>query len=288
MPEDWNSKIISDFRANAGKVGPPFEGTPLLLLHTTGAKSGNERVNPVAYRADGDALVVFASKAGGPTNPDWYHNLRANPKVTVEVGTDTRELVARVARAGFSAIWIDRFGYSDRARSLVERLGEAAGSPPFESEDGRLVLVSIVGLRRQLESTLGSEALARAREEALRVPLVPRWGEGCDDEVESGGRFAHSCDSRARLFLKNTLDVERRVTLHAGLRATEALRLGISARAFEDTVELTRQETSYERALVLLPRQRIRIDLEAIGAAEGNAGGKARFEIVDLRVTEGS
>ena len=61
----------------------------MLLLHTTGAKSGNERINPLVYRTDGDALVVFASKVGAPTNPDWYHNLRANPKVTVEVGTDT-------------------------------------------------------------------------------------------------------------------------------------------------------------------------------------------------------
>jgi len=97
MAEDWNSKIISEFRANEGKVGGMFGGMPLLLLHTTGAKSGSQRVNPVAYRADGDALVVFASKGGAPVNPDWYHNLRANPKVTVEIGTDNREMVARVA-----------------------------------------------------------------------------------------------------------------------------------------------------------------------------------------------
>jgi deazaflavin-dependent oxidoreductase (nitroreductase family) len=97
MAEDWNSKIISEFRANGGKVGGMFEGTPLLLLHTKGAKTGAERVNPLAYRADGDALVVFASKAGAPTNPDWFHNLRANPMVSVEVGTQTRDVVARVA-----------------------------------------------------------------------------------------------------------------------------------------------------------------------------------------------
>jgi len=97
VTEDWNSKIISEFRANGGKVGGMFEGTPLLLLHTKGAKTGAERVNPLAYRADGDAFVVFASKAGAPTNPDWFHNLRANPRVSVEVGTQTREVVARVA-----------------------------------------------------------------------------------------------------------------------------------------------------------------------------------------------
>jgi deazaflavin-dependent oxidoreductase (nitroreductase family) len=94
---DWNARIIEEFRANDGKVGGPFEGAPLLLLHTTGAKSGAERVNPVMYRADGDRLAVFASKAGADTNPDWFHNLRANPKAAVEVGTQTLDVVARVA-----------------------------------------------------------------------------------------------------------------------------------------------------------------------------------------------
>jgi len=94
---DWNTKIIEEFRANGGRVGGQFEGAPLLLLHITGAKSGAERVNPVMYQADGDDLIVFASKAGAPTNPDWYHNLRANPNATVEVGTETVEVVARVA-----------------------------------------------------------------------------------------------------------------------------------------------------------------------------------------------
>jgi deazaflavin-dependent oxidoreductase (nitroreductase family) len=85
--QDWNANIIEEFRANEGKVGGPFQGAPLLLLHTKGARSGEERINPVMYLADGDHLVVFASKGGAPTNPDWYHNLRANPDVEVEVGT---------------------------------------------------------------------------------------------------------------------------------------------------------------------------------------------------------
>jgi deazaflavin-dependent oxidoreductase (nitroreductase family) len=95
--DDWNRKIIEEFRANAGKVGGPFEGVPILLLHHRGAKSGTERVNPLAYRRDGDDLVIFASKAGAPTNPDWYHNLVANPEATVEVGTDTMGVKAHVA-----------------------------------------------------------------------------------------------------------------------------------------------------------------------------------------------
>src|SRR5947208_9324518 len=95
---DWNTKIIEEFRANQGKVGGMFERTPLLLLHHTGAKTGTVRVNPLAYANDGDdRLVVFASKGGAPTNPDWFHNLKANPRATVEVGTDTFEVAARVA-----------------------------------------------------------------------------------------------------------------------------------------------------------------------------------------------
>lgn len=84
---DFNGRIIEEFRANAGKVDGRFAGIPLLLLHHTGAKSGRERINPVAYRRDGDRLVIFASKGGAPTHPDWYHNLVANPAATVEIGT---------------------------------------------------------------------------------------------------------------------------------------------------------------------------------------------------------
>jgi deazaflavin-dependent oxidoreductase (nitroreductase family) len=103
---DWNAKIIVEFRANAGKVGGPFQGASLLLLHTTGAKTGQERVNPMMYRQVGDSYAVFASKAGAPTNPDWYHNLVANPAVRAEVGTQTLDLTARVAgSAEREAIW---------------------------------------------------------------------------------------------------------------------------------------------------------------------------------------
>ena len=94
---DFNEKIIGEFRANGGKVGGPFEGAPLLLLHTTGAKTGRTRVKPLAYRRDGDRLVVFGTKGGAPTNPEWYYNVRANPRVTVEVGSDRFEADATVA-----------------------------------------------------------------------------------------------------------------------------------------------------------------------------------------------
>ncbi len=94
---DWNQKIIEEFRANDGKVGGMFDGANLLLLHTTGAKSGLARINPVICMADGDRYVVIASKAGAPTNPDWYHNLVANPEVSVEVGTEQFKAQATVA-----------------------------------------------------------------------------------------------------------------------------------------------------------------------------------------------
>jgi deazaflavin-dependent oxidoreductase (nitroreductase family) len=97
VPHDWNTQIIEEFRANGGKVGGGFEGTPLLLLHTTGARSGRERVTPVTYRRVDGGYAVFASKAGAPTNPDWYHNLVAHPQVQAEIGTQTVRLTARVA-----------------------------------------------------------------------------------------------------------------------------------------------------------------------------------------------
>ena len=96
----FNDQIIDEFRANEGRVGGNFEGAPLLLLHSTGAKSGAERISPMMYLPDGDRYVVFASKAGAPTNPDWYHNLKANPQAMIEVGTQT--LAGRRDRSGGS------------------------------------------------------------------------------------------------------------------------------------------------------------------------------------------
>ena len=82
---DFNRSVIEEFRANDGKVAGPFEGAPLLLLTTTGAKTGNLHTSPVVFLRDGDRLLVFGSKAGAPTHPAWYHNLVANPTVTVEL-----------------------------------------------------------------------------------------------------------------------------------------------------------------------------------------------------------
>lgn len=96
-PNDWNGKIIEEFRANEGRVGGMFANTPLLLLHTTGAKSGRARINPLAYLKDGERYVIIASKGGAPTNPDWYYNVVAQPEVQIEVGTQQMAARATVA-----------------------------------------------------------------------------------------------------------------------------------------------------------------------------------------------
>lgn len=88
-PSNPNQQVIEAFRANHGKLGGAWEGVPVMLLTTTGAKTGKQRTTPVDYTHDGDRLVILASKGGAPTNPDWYHNLRANPIATVELGDET-------------------------------------------------------------------------------------------------------------------------------------------------------------------------------------------------------
>jgi deazaflavin-dependent oxidoreductase (nitroreductase family) len=132
MAEDWNSKIIEEFRANGGKVGGPFEGAPLLLLHTRGARTGQERVNPLMYRPDGQRLVIFATKSGADTNPDWFHNLRANPDVTVEVGAETSPVRAHVAEG------------DERHRLWEAQKSEWPGFADYESKTQRQIPVVIL------------------------------------------------------------------------------------------------------------------------------------------------
>lgn len=105
---DFNEQIIAEFRANDGKVGGQFEGANLLLLHTTGAKSGQPRVSPLAYfRIDGK-LIIIGSFAGAPVSPAWVHNLRANPQARVEIGTDTFDVAAHELPAGERAALFDK------------------------------------------------------------------------------------------------------------------------------------------------------------------------------------
>jgi deazaflavin-dependent oxidoreductase (nitroreductase family) len=129
---DWNSKIIEDFRAHGGKVGGYFSGRPLLLLHTTGAKSGQERINPVAYIRDGDRIVVVASNEGEPSNPDWYYNLLANPHVTVELGTEQIQAQAAVAAE------------PERTRLYGEMVKVMPGFAAYPSKTTRVIPVVIL------------------------------------------------------------------------------------------------------------------------------------------------
>jgi deazaflavin-dependent oxidoreductase (nitroreductase family) len=131
MPEanDFNTQIIEEFRANDGIVGGPFEGSPMLLLTTTGARSGRPHVTPMMYRAEGERLYVFASKAGAPTNPDWYHNLVAHPEVTAEVGKE---------RFGARATVVDR---AQRDRVYAAQAAQYPGFAEYEAKTDRVIPV---------------------------------------------------------------------------------------------------------------------------------------------------
>ncbi|MGW4095905.1 nitroreductase family deazaflavin-dependent oxidoreductase [Mycobacterium sp. NPDC004974] len=93
--DDFNRNVVEEFRGNGGKVGGPFEQADLLLLHTTGAKSGKPRLSPLAYLTVDGKMLIVGSYAGAPKDPAWVHNLRANPKVRIELGTDAYDATAR-------------------------------------------------------------------------------------------------------------------------------------------------------------------------------------------------
>ncbi len=131
-PHDFNAQVIEEFRANAGRVGGPFEGMTLLLLHHTGAKSGAERINPLVYLKDGERYVIFASKAGAPTNPDWYHNVKAHPDVTIEVGTDTFAARAQEATG------------EERDRLYRAQAERAPQFADYESKTSRVIPVIVI------------------------------------------------------------------------------------------------------------------------------------------------
>ncbi len=126
---DFNGKIIEEFRAHEGKVGGGFEGAPLLLLTTTGAKTGAARVHPMMYLEEGGRRYVFASKAGAPTNPDWYVNLVAHPEVSVEIGTDTLAMRAIPVEG------------SERDRIYAEQARRYPGFAEYEAKTDRVIPV---------------------------------------------------------------------------------------------------------------------------------------------------
>ena len=131
---DWNKQIIAEFRANEGKVGGPFEGATMLLLHHVGARSGTERVTPLVYFPDGDRMVIVASAAGAPKNPDWYHNIKARRRVEVEVGTDKVAVEAQEL--------VD----TDRDEKWVEITAVAPGFAEYQEKTSRVI--PVIALQR--------------------------------------------------------------------------------------------------------------------------------------------
>ena len=129
----WNQKVIDEFHANGGKVGGPFEGRRLVLLTMVGAKSGEKRTTPLVSSLDGDRLVIAASYGGADKNPDWYHNVVANPRVTVEVGTEKFEATAKEVT--------DR---AERDRLYAGMVAEMAGFADYEKKTDRLIPVIVL------------------------------------------------------------------------------------------------------------------------------------------------
>jgi deazaflavin-dependent oxidoreductase (nitroreductase family) len=126
---DWNNGIIAEFRANDGRLGGQFEGGPVLLLHTTGAKTGADRVSPMMYLDHDGHLYVFASKAGADSHPDWYRNLSANPEVRVELGTDTFGAIATSIES------------SERDRIYAIQVERAPGFGEYQEKTTRVIPV---------------------------------------------------------------------------------------------------------------------------------------------------
>lgn len=125
--EDFNQQVIAEFRANGGKVGGMFAGTALLLLHTTGAKTGRDLISPLAYHAEGERLLIFASKGGADVNPAWYHNLVAHPDVIVELGSETMPMRATIITG------------PERDRLFAEQVERAPGFGDYQRKTSRII-----------------------------------------------------------------------------------------------------------------------------------------------------
>lgn len=139
-PGDWNAKVIAEFRANEGRVGGPFEGAPMTLVHHRGRKSGHDHVTPMMYLADETdpaTIYVFASKGGHPSNPDWYYNLTTAGEAEVEVGTDQYPVAVR------------ELGGEERARVYAEQARRYPGFVEYEEKTAGVRTIPVLALRRR-------------------------------------------------------------------------------------------------------------------------------------------
>lgn len=130
--KSFNEQLIEEFRANGGKVGGPFEGAPMVLLTTTGAKSGRERTTPLVYTTDGDRLVIIASAGGADHHPAWYHNLTARPDVTLEVGPEQFPARARIVEE------------PERSRLYAQMAAVMPGFNAYQEKTSRTIPVVIL------------------------------------------------------------------------------------------------------------------------------------------------
>ncbi|WP_412076248.1 nitroreductase/quinone reductase family protein [Streptomyces xanthophaeus] len=193
MPTSFNQSVIEEFRANAGKVGGPFEGGDLLLLTTTGAKSGISRTTPLGYVRHGDSLLLIGSDMGAPRHPDWYHNLLAHPVVRVEVGTRTFEALAVPAEGArrdelFAHVVRVDPGYGDyqamTSRILpvvvLERADPEGWAAPREvstlADKVLEVHTWLRGQLRQVKAEVDAHFAARAAHQGPGEPPVPGLG----------------------------------------------------------------------------------------------------------------
>jgi deazaflavin-dependent oxidoreductase (nitroreductase family) len=161
---DWNAKFIEEFRANAGKVGGFFANKPVLILHTTGARSGLGRLAPLVYRKEGDRVFVFASKGGSHSHPDWYHNLKANPAVTVEIGADT------VSATAAEIVGVER--------DAVYTIGPFRSSSSFSSSPGSAPTSLVIQIERPTVTTCQARcgpwySTGRGHQRRSRFPKCP-------------------------------------------------------------------------------------------------------------------
>ncbi|MET0233821.1 MAG: nitroreductase family deazaflavin-dependent oxidoreductase [Kibdelosporangium sp.] len=127
---DFNAKIIEEFRANEGKVGGMFEGANMVLITTIGAKSGQTRTNPLVYLPDGERIVIIASNGGADNHPAWFYNVKANPDITVEVGTEKYEAKAEALESG-----------SERDELFARMAAINPGFAEYEKKTDRLIPV---------------------------------------------------------------------------------------------------------------------------------------------------
>ncbi|MCE0768425.1 nitroreductase family deazaflavin-dependent oxidoreductase [Pseudonocardia kujensis] len=139
MPEDFNSRVIREFKENDGKVGPPFEGAPMILVHHVGAKSGQVRTSPLVYFEDDGRYLIVASAAGAPSHPAWYHNLKANPRISVDLGTPegVRELTVEA----------EELTGPERDRKWEEIKAAAPGFGDYEKKTDGIRTIPIFALK---------------------------------------------------------------------------------------------------------------------------------------------